>query len=261
MALGLLLSLFGLFFFLTVRELPDSGRVRSWLAEKGVGVASAVLCCALAALLWGPLAGIPWAFLGLRFPGWVREWAEARRRARLSAAVRDLVLSASGLYGSGMTTPYVMEKLAERLPDPLGGWLKGVLAERDLADGTVAKVPQEFKEKAAEWNLPELSAVADIIEASTWAGGPQAAARGLKRLSLALRQRDRLLAERAKANTEARIAAVVTVAIILAGLALDATVLRPYFAGPGRLVLAAASALAVGMIFLFRSVGRSEDLA
>jgi tight adherence protein B len=256
----LLGSLFLLFYCLAVREFPEPEQIRAWLAEKGAGLGSAALFFALASLLWGPLAGIPWAFLGLKVPGWLKEWAAAKRKEKLSAAARDLVQAAAALYGAGMTTPYVMEELADRLPEPLAGWLKGVLADRDLADGTVASVPQRFQELAKDWDLPELSAVADIIEISTWAGGPQAAARGLKRLSLALRQRERLLAERVKANMEAKIAALVTLVIIAAGLVLDGTFLRPYFAGPGRLVLAAASALTVGMIFLFRSIGRSEDL-
>ncbi|MGB9887993.1 MAG: type II secretion system F family protein [Moorellales bacterium] len=258
LALCLLASLFLFFYCLTARELPEPEAVGAWLAEKGLGAVSAAGCFALASLLWGPLAGIPWAFLGLKLPGWVREGVEARRKARLSAAARDLVQAAAGMYAAGMTTPQVLRKLAERLPEPLGPALGEIAAERDWTGRTA---PEGLRRLAEEHGLAELSAVAKILEASSRAGGAQAAAAGLKRLALALRQKERLLAERAKATIEPRIAALVTVLVLGAGLLADGTLLRPYFVGGGRLVLAAGSALVVGMLFLLRKISRSEDLA
>ncbi|MBC7105318.1 MAG: type II secretion system F family protein [Firmicutes bacterium] len=257
-ALMLFASLFGLFFCLTARELPEPEAVRAWLFGKGLAAASALGCFAAASALWGVPAGIPWAALGWRLPEWAREIRSTKRRAKLSAAARDFVTAAAGMYAAGLTTPEVLRRLAERLPEPLGPELERMAARRELAG---QPVPAMFAEVARRYGLAEFSAVARIVAASERAGGPQAASRGLKRLAQALRQKERLAAERAKATIEPRIAAVVTVAVLGAGLLLDGTILRPYFAGGGRLVLAAASALVVGMLFLLRKISRSEDLA
>lgn len=258
--LGLLLlaSLFLLFYCLTAKELPEPEAIKAWVLAKGLGAASAAGCFALASLLWGPLAGLPWALLGWRLPGWLREAREARRRTRLSALARDFITAAAGMYAAGQTTPEVLRRLAERMSEPLAGEFEGMVARREARG---ASVPAMFGELAQKYGLPEFGAVARIIAASERAGGPQAAARGLKRLGQALRQKERLAVERAKATMEPKIAAAVTVAILGVGLLLDGTALRAYFAGGGRLVLAAASGLVVGMLFMLKKIGRSEDLA
>jgi len=258
LAFFLFASLFLFFFTLTVKELPEPETVKAWMLGKGLGAASAVACFAAAALLWGPLAAVPWAFLGFRLPGWIGEIRRTRRKARLSAAARDFVTAAAGMYSAGLTTPEVLRRMSERMPEPLGSELAKMVARREMAGVSVAPM---FGDLARRYDLPELEAVARIVSASERAGGPLAASKGLKRLGQALRQKERLAAERAKATMEPKIAAVVTLAILGAGLLLDGTVFRQYFAGPGRLVVAVASALVVGMVFIYRKVGRSEDLA
>lgn len=262
LALALLGCLFLFFYFLTVKELPEPGAVRAWLATRGVCAACAAGCFAGAALLWGVLAAVPWAVFGWKLPDWVAETREAKRKARLAALARDFVAGAAGIYAAGLTTRDVLERMSERVGEPLASDLRDMFAERETADVTKEEksVPAMFARLAKKYGLEEFNGVAKIISASEYAGGPQAAARGLKRLAQAMRQKERLAVERAKATIEPRIAAVVTIAILGAGLLLDGTLLRPYFAGGGRFVLAAASCLVVGMLFLMRRIGRSEDL-
>lgn len=253
-------SLALLFYSVTVGEFPEAESLRAALKRHGAAAASAALFFVAASVLFGtPLAGAVWAAFGWVLPGWVSEWADERRRARLKSLAADFVTSAAGLYAVGQTTPDVVRVMAERLPEPLAGEFRRMIGAYNMNPG--ASFPRMFREVAEKYGLPEFGAVAGILAAGERAGGPPAVSRGLKRLGRALRQRDRLAAERRKATMEPRVAAVVVVVVLGAGLLVDAAFFRGLFAGAGRLVLAAGSALVVGIVFLFRKVSRSEDLA
>ncbi|MGI9951304.1 type II secretion system F family protein [Moorellaceae bacterium AZ2] len=257
-AVLLFLSLFSLFYTLISKESP-AGSLFFYCIRHGVKVASAATFLLLGILAFQtPIAGFFWGLLGWHLPTWLAGYREQKRVARLRSLVSDFVAAAAGLYAVGQTTPEVVKNASERFPEPLAGEFKGMLAARRL--NPLASFPKMFEAVGEKWGLPELKAVAAIVAASERAGGPRAAAQGLKRLGCALRQRDRLLAERAKATLEPRIAAYVTISILLLGLLLDATVFRGMFEGTGRLVLAAASGLVVGLVFMVRKLFGEEDL-
>ncbi|RDV81238.1 type II secretion system F family protein [Ammonifex thiophilus] len=257
-ALLLFLSLFSLFYTLLSDRSP-AGSLFFYLLGHAAQAASAAAFLLLGTSLFNtPLAGVFWGILGWHLPAWIRNYIEGRRLARLRSAVTDFVAAAAGLYSANQTTPEVVRAAAGRFPDPLGSDFREMLEERQR--NVYASFPEMFEELAERRKLPELRAVAAIVRASELAGGPPAAARGLKRLGRALRQRDRLLAERAKATLEPRIAACVTVGILLFGLLLDATLFRSLFSGAGGFVLAAASGLVVGLVFMVRKISAQEDL-
>lgn len=254
----LFLSLFSLFYTLISGESP-AGNLVLYCLDHGIRVATAAGLLVVGSLLFKtPIAGFFWGLLGWHLPAWIGNYGEQKKHARLRAMVSDFVAAAAGLYAVGQTTPEVVKNAAERFPEPLATDFKGMMAARKL--NPLASFPKMLEAIGERRNLPEFKAVAAIVAASERAGGPKAAARGLKRLGRALRQRDRLLAERAKATLEPRIAAYVTISILLLGLMLDATVFRSLFEGGGRLVLAAASGLVVGLVFMVRKLFGQEDL-
>lgn len=254
----LFLSLFLLFWCLILGE-PPVENVRKFLARRGLSTGSAVLCLLVGSLLFGtPVAGLFWGLLGWHLPDWITGYIEEKKRARLRALATDFVAAAAGLYAAGQLTPEVVKTAAERFPEPLASDFEDMIAARNM--NPYASFPRMFETLAEKRGLPEFRAVAAIVAASERAGGPASAANGLKRLGRALRQRDELLAERAKATLEPRMAAYVTVLILLGGLFLDATLLRHFFEGPGKLVLAAASGLVVGLAFMVRKIAKQDDL-
>ena len=256
----LLLALFALFYALLGGQLPETSGLRSVLTRYALPALSCAGNFLAAVFLLGPPAGLPWAVLGWFLPSWAAEFRGARRQARYRAVVQDFVTAAAGLYGAGQVTPEVVRAAAEGVPEPFKSEFAEMLKKRER-EQMHFRFPEEFRRLAARYRLPELAAVAAIIEASETAGGPQAASRGLRRLSEALRLRDRLAAEREKALAEVKVAGYVVLAILLAGLAADATLLRGYFAGaPGKVVAALASAIVVGLIFALHGLLRNRDL-
>lgn len=256
----LALALFLLFYALAGGPLPAGERTRALAVRLGPPAASAGLAFLAASALFGtPLAGLSWAALGWLLPGWIRDFLAARRRARLGALARDFAAAAAGMYAAGQTTPEVVRAAADEFPEPFRTDFADMVAERERNRNF--SFPRAFRELAGKYGLPEFRAVAEILEASERAGGPRAAARGLERLGRALRQRDRLLVERAKALAEVKMAGYVVVGLLLAGLAADATALRHYFSeGSGKLAAGAASAFVAGLILMLRKFSANPDL-
>lgn len=256
----LLISLFLLFFCLTAGELPDVFTIKGIFLRYALpGAGAALLFILFYALLRTPVAAFFWAVLGWYVPGWILRAINGRKQARLRSLAKDFVTSASGLYAVGQMNSEVVRIMAERFPEPFAAEFKRMLAAWN--GNTHASFPRMFKDMAEKYDLPEFKAVSTILAASEMAGGPIAASKGLKRLGHALRQRDRMLTERAKATLEPKLAAVVTILILLAGIVLDGTVFNTMFEGAGRMVLAASSALVVGLVFMLFRIMKSDDLA
>lgn len=257
--LPLLASVFLLFYSLTVGVFPDADNVRRLVVRHGVSGMYALLAFLLASTVFQtPLAGLVWGVFGWLVPGWIGKSIEGKRRARLKNMVKDFVASAAGLYAVGQVTPEVIRTVADRFAEPLAGEFRNVLAARNLNPNV--SIPRMMGDTARKYRVPELEAVAAILAASERIGGPAAASRGLKRLGQALRQRDRLQTERAKATLEPRLAAVVVISILVMGLALDVTIFSGLFRGQGRMVLALSSALVAGLVLLANKISASDDL-
>lgn len=260
MTILLFVSLFILIYTLT-GPMPDLGKPKSFVKQYGISIISALAFFILTNLIFGTaLAGMFWAVLGWLLPSWISDWLENSRKKKLRDMVKSFVAAASGLYGAGQTTPEVINSCAQRFPEPFSSEFQNMLGMRTLYDK--ATYPHMFRAMSEKYDLPEFIAVAAVVESAERSGGPIMASRGLKRLSRALRQRDRLLQERAKSNYESMLAAVIVLGILSLGLILDVTVLRPYFAdGPGKIILALASGLIVAMTVVTVKTNSSKDLA
>lgn len=260
MALLLMASLFLLFYSLTVEDFSEQTRLSRLLKQQGIsGVVAILFFLFTSALFKSPLTGIVWGFLGWFVPGWLNAAVEEKKHAAVKNMAKDFVTSTAGLYAVGQMNSDVIRLMAERFPEPFASEFEKMIAARNSNPNV--SFPRMFAEMAHKYRLEEFNAVAAILAASEKVGGPVAASRGLKKLGLALRQRDSLLTERAKATMEPRLAASVVIVILLAGLLLDATALNGMFDGPGKLVLTASSALVVGLIFLVKKISKSEDLS
>lgn len=256
----LFLSLLTLFYLLTGGALPKSSTVRDAAIRYGLPATSAAGFVVVGSIAFQTvLAGLAWGVFGWALPGWLIRARQDRKRSRLRAITRDFVQSAASLYSAGNVTPEVIEATAGRLPDPLGRELRDMLGQYRLS--REASFPAMFRNLARKYDLPELDAVGSIIAASEQAGGPAAAARGLKRLARGLRRRERLLIERRKQTYETKIAAWLAIGFLLLGLLLDATILRDIFQEPGgRMALVFGSAITVGMIAGTMRLTRTADL-
>lgn len=254
--LCLFLALFLLFYFLTGGDVPEKARAAVFARDKLLpGVSAAVFFVLGSALCRTPLGGVPWAVLGWYLPGWVVAFTQERRRARLKEIVKSFVVAAAGMFSAGQTTAEVMRAMADKMPEPFGTDFRNMIAAREGFNTPYAK---SFGDVASKYGLEEFDAVAAILAAADRAGGPYAAARGLKRLGAALQQRDRLLAERRKETFEPKVAAAVVILLLTLGFLADALFLPHYFEAGGRLVLAVASAIIVGTVFLAVKAGRPE---
>ncbi|MCL6449468.1 MAG: type II secretion system F family protein [Armatimonadetes bacterium] len=185
-------------------------------------------------------------------------FAEARRSVRHRALARDFVTAASGMFAAGQTAGEVVKTAGANFAEPFGKEFREMVTQYEL--NPHFSFPKAFRALAGKYRLPEFEAVAAILEAASTAGGPRTAGKGLSRLGLALRQKERLLAERAKALAEVKIAGYLIVGLLLIGLLVDASALRGYFVGLGRIVIAVASAVAVGLIFAMRKLTENKDL-
>lgn len=259
LTLLLLAALFFLVYALTGGPLPEQSTVRSIAVRFAVPAASAAGCFFLVTLLFSPLAGVPWAALGWFLPSWIVQFVDGRRTARHRALARDFVASAAGLFSAGQPAPEVIRVMGKNFAEPFGEEFREITRQHSLNQSY--SFPRSFRYLAVKYRLPEFEAVAAIIEAASPAGGPKAVGGGLAKLGQALRQRERLLAERAKSLVEVKFAGYVVIVILLAGLAADATAFRHYYAdGVGRLAVAIASVIVVGLIFAMRKLTQNKDL-
>lgn len=258
--LFLFVSLFVLFLFLVVKDLPfiDIKKIIvDYMVPGGAAVGSFF---AFTIICGTPFAGLFWGILGWFIPGWLIKSAEERKREKVRQVVKDFIMSSAGIYAAGLVTPEVVRTVLQKMPEPLSTDFKEMLGKVKLNPN--ASFPRMFEELAEKYETRDLKAVAAIIEAAERAGGPTAAAKGLKRLGQALRQRDRLLTERTKSMLEVKIAGMFAICILLLGLAVDVTVFRDmYSQGSGKIVIGLSSGLIVGLIIMARKISESKDLA
>lgn len=259
LAVGLFLSLAVLFYGLTVGEFPEMDRAKDFFKVYGsAAVGAAVMFMAGSILCGTPLGGVVWAVPGWFIPGWLMKMRENRRKERLRQVGKDIIVAAGGMFSANLMTGEVIKTLAERIPPPLGRELADIKARREL--NSYNTYPQLLNGLAEKYDLMEIKAMAAVLAAAERAGGPAAAAKGLKRLGAALRLRDRLIQERKVATYESRLAAVVVIMILAAGLLFDATAWREAYAGSGKLILVAASALITGMGLFVVKTSEMRDL-
>ncbi|MCL6479395.1 MAG: hypothetical protein K6T65_13470 [Peptococcaceae bacterium] len=205
-----------------------------------------------------PVAGIVTGVFGYKLCESVMRWRRERRTALIRKQARDFVTAAAGMYASGKTDRSVIEDAAKNLPDPLGSMLDNVLGNYDFNGVAFSAL---FRGLAEETGVDEFGAVASILEFGKQ-GGPRATGRGLLRLSNALRRRDKLLTERAKAVAESSSVAWVVIGILGIASLIDAIKFRDYFAASfiGRLDLAIGVAFVVGLYFLTQKLSQDRDL-
>lgn len=205
-----------------------------------------------------PVAGAVMGVFGYKLCKSVVCWRKERWASLVRKQARDFVTAAAGMYASGKNDRGVIEDAAKNLPDPLGGMLDDVLSAYDF-NGT--PFPDSFRVLAEKTGVDEFGAVASIMEFGKQ-GGPRATGRGLLRLSNALRRRDKLLTERAKAVAESSAVAWVVIGILFAASLVDAVKFREYFASSliGRLDLAVGLGVLVGLYFLAQKLAQDRDL-
>jgi len=259
--LFLFASLFLLFYSLTVGSFPDTYRLRDMASRYFVPAACALLVFLLTSVLFKtPAAGLVWAVLGWFLPGFAGRAVKNRRRKKMKELAKNFIASSAGLYAAGQTTSEVLRVAAENTQEPLRSEFRDMIAKRNLNPQT--SFPRLFEGLAEKYGVSEFRAVAAILSASERAGGPYAASKGLKRLGNALRQRDRLAAERAKAIMEPKIAAYVVILFLTAGLLADALFLSKMFQDTaGKMVLFISSVITAGLIVMaVKVMGTQADL-
>jgi tight adherence protein B len=265
MVILLALSLFLLFYFLFLKDAGagkiESG-IKSWFKRFALPTVFAVAAFLLGTLVCRtPLAGVIWAVLFWFVPDWAGGFIAERRKSALRGGVKNFIAAAASLYAAGQVTPEVIRIASQRFPEPLRGDFNIMLGRRNT--DSRASFPGMFEELSEKYGLPEFKALAAIVAASERAGGPRAAAEGLKQLSAALRSRDRLLHERRKETLEPVIAAGVAIILISLGFLLDVTLLsRLVFSAPGGKIALSIVSLLILIMFLAIMKGvTSQDLA
>lgn len=257
----LFLSLLLLFYSILIGDFSRLENLKEILIKRGVQATGAAFFLIVGSIVFKtPLAGIFWAILGWLLPVWIINFIQNRRKEKLRRIVKDFINSSSGLFDAGQTTPEVIQISGRRIPEPFATDFNNMLAQNQFNPDTT--FPEMFEALSKKYKLPELSAVSAIISAAEQTGGPKAASQGLKKLARALRQRDKLMAERKKAMHEPRIAAFFVIGLLISGLVLDVTVLAHLFdTTSGKLVLSIGSALTVGIILMAYKITQSGDLA
>jgi tight adherence protein B len=258
----LFLCLFLLFCFLFLVDVEqDATGIKGWFRRLTLPTASAGAAFLLGlSICRTPLAGVIWAVGGWLVPGWAINFAAERKKAVIRGDTKNFITAAAGLYAAGQVTPEVIRTAMSRFPEPLLGEFQVMLGRHNT--DRKASFPSMFDSLAAKYELPEFKALAAIVAASERAGGPKAAAEGLKQLAVALRARDRRQQERRRSTLEPLIAAGVVILLTSLGFLIDVTLLAHYyFSHPaGRIVLSGASLLILAMVLLVLHAVNPKDL-
>ena len=248
-------------FYLLLGPMPRFDGAAGFIKKFGPSVFGGAIFFVLGTMIFGTLlAGLFWAALGWFLPPQVRVWLENSKKIKLQNLTKSFIISAAGLYSANLSTPEVVRSCSERFPEPIAYEFQNMLGMRNL--NANATFPEMFRKLGQKYGLSEFDAVAAVVAAAEQSGGPPMAAKGLKRLGKALRERDRLRQERKKNNYESTIAAVVVLLLLGTGLIVDVTIGRHLFEeGAGKLVLALSSGLIVFMTIFTIKNTNSNDLA
>lgn len=240
----LFIALFYLFRGLFGYEYPEIASVKNIAIKFGLPITSAlVMFVIMTPFLMSPLNGAIMAIIGWLLPKIIQENRRFKRLKENRKHAQNLTTTAAGLFGGGMVTSKAFQYLAERYPEPFGSEFKAMNTRKRL-DASIS-YPDMLEEIADKYSLPEIRAKAKIIAAADKSGGTSSTARGLQRLGKALRLRNELIQERIEGTKEPKIATMLTLSIIGAGILLDATYLREYFSDGGPMVLSFSSFLFV----------------
>lgn len=256
----LFMSLAVMFWILINKELPDKATVLEYLRRLGLPLLSAVLFFIVGSVVFmGPLAGIFLAALGWIACKQLDRYISGHDAVQVKNQTKDFVSSATSLYMADNTTPEVIMNTAGDMPEPLSSELRGMLVERNLRPVTF---PELFERLGEKYQVEELTGVARIIAAGEMTGGPASISAGLNRLGDAMRNKDRLRAERLRGVMEPAMGAGIAVIILIATAILDATVWRDIFMSSGiaRLLLALGIAIVTGLVLMILKLLQNKDL-
>lgn len=254
------LALFALLYFLITGQLPAEERfnIKKFVRHLAPIAAAVLFFIAGTPLFMTPVAGLLLAMMAWYVVNWVADIIQNRSRVKIKQASRDFITTSSALLNAGKNFGEVVKRASEQLEPPLANDLQDMGAKKIMAG---ASFPRMFKDLAIKYKVKELSAIANIVEATEFAGGVRAAARGFSRLGTGLRRNDQRIAERAKATMEPKVAAYAVIAVLAVGLLMDATLAREYFMPvKGRVVLTVAMALLFGLVVITKKLSESKDL-
>ncbi|MEG6512405.1 hypothetical protein V6C32_10825 [Desulforamulus ruminis] len=219
--LGLILSLFLVFYFLFV-GVPTEQTARAWWKKIGLPLATSILFFILGVKIYfSPIAGIFLAVFGWKAPALYRQQQNRKFRLHLKSITNDFFSVASSMFGANMTPPKVIATCAERLPDPLATDFKNLLGSHTFDD---KPIPDGIIETGEKYQLAELQAAGYIIERSSSYGGSKAASEGLLHLQKAISNLGKRLTERTKQIHEALTSARLILYVNLLGLLLNALI-------------------------------------
>ncbi len=245
---------------LALKELPEKESILDFFKKLGIPFVVAVVSFFIASSLF--LTAVAGFFVGIL--GWivtteVIRYTENIHSRNAKKQIKDFITSAASLYSGNNTTPEVVKATASYMKEPLATDVRNMLSERQLKGTTF---PVMFNRLAVKYDVPEMSAVARIIEAGEITGGSQSIAKGLERLGDAMRRREKMLAERYKAILEPAIAAGLVIAILIATAIADGTVFRHIFIenGMARLALGMGIGIITGLSILIIRLFKNKDL-
>lgn len=257
MKIALFISIAVALIIATSKELPEKEGIVSFFKRLGLPFVAMILSFLIgSSFFMSPIAGIALAILGWVLTSEIVQYIETRHSRQARKQVKDFVTSATSLYMADNTTPEVVRITATYMKEPLASDINNMLSERQFRGTTF---PVMFNRLADKYDVPEMGAVARIIEAGEITGGSRSIAKGLSRLGDAMRRRDKLLAERYKAILEPAIAAGLVIFILIILALIDGIALRGFFMqnGLARLSLGLGvgviTVLSVMLIRLFKS--------
>lgn len=205
-----------------------------------------------------PLSGALAGFWGWKIYKFVLHKKKQHLKNTIIKQCQDLIAMAAGMFGSGKNTDDVIRAAAENIANRLGADLERMIDQRDFAK---KQYPELFKELEKKYEVPEFGAIAAILELGR-TGGPAAISNGFSRLSGAIRRKNRIAAERAKAMSEPTMVAGITMGLLLLGLLVDITLFRDIFAGSvlARVTLFMGMLIITGMMYLIKVISNNADL-
>ena len=243
-----------------IKELPEKESILGFLRRLGMPALAALLSfLGGSALFLTPVAGIFLAALGWILAAELARYVSSYRSRQVQKQIKDFVTSSTSLYMADNTTPEVVRITSTYMSEPIASDLQNMLVERELKGTTF---PVMFNRLAKRYQVPEMGAVAKIIEAGDITGGARAIARGLSRLGDAIRRRERILTERYRGILEPGIAAGLVLIILIGTAVLDATTFRAVFVtnGLAKMMLGLGVGIIAGLSLLILNLLKNKDV-
>jgi Flp pilus assembly protein TadB len=205
-----------------------------------------------------PLSGVLAGFWGWKIYKFILQKRKERLRSTIIKQCQDLITIAAGMYASGKNTADMMQEAAKNLTDPLGSEIEHMVSAHGMLN---KQYPDMFRKLKEKYDVPEFGAIAAILELGR-TGGATAIGNGFSRLSDAIRRRNRIAAERAKAMAEPSMIAGLFMGILFLGLLVDITYFRDVFAASliAKITLLLGMGIITGMMYLFKRISKNADL-